>query len=243
MPKELHVAAAVDLGGFEQLIRNVHLKEGARDDHVPGGDGGGNQHRPAGVDHAGVAHHQVGRDDAAVEDHGEHEQEHVDVAAAETASGDGIGRQQGQRDADGGAEHRVEDGVGVAAPDGRVVVDPFVGDQRRFHRPQPHLAGGDGSRIAQRRADDVHQRIEYAYRNHGQHDGVDDVVKLIGARASNASAPRARRHRRGGTRAGGSWCRQVAHQRLAPPSRLAIQLPTMIKPKLIAELNRPIAEA
>lgn len=81
--EEADIRAAVDGRRLVELVADVLLEEGARDDDVPHRDGVGQDDGPAAVVEAEVAHHQVERDRAAAEEHGEEDQLGDQVTAIE----------------------------------------------------------------------------------------------------------------------------------------------------------------
>ena len=72
-------AAAIQAGGFAQFPGNLRGKEGTHYNHVVYAHGPGQQYRPNGVEHAQVAHHQIGGDQSAAKVHGDHAQHHQHI--------------------------------------------------------------------------------------------------------------------------------------------------------------------
>ena len=137
--EELEVVAAVDASAFQNLLGDRGLEVGAGDDQVPHGDGRGQQDGPHGVQHAQVAHQQVGGDHAAVKQHGKREEHHNGVASRQVFPGKGIGRQHRKHQVDHRAHHCVHNGVPEAQGQQVVVKDHFVAAQGKVHRPQEYL--------------------------------------------------------------------------------------------------------
>ena len=89
IPDKSPIADPIDLSRFEQFVGNRLLKKGSGDDHVVNQKRAGNDHRPWSVQQSGLLDHEVGRNQSAVEQDGEYEEEHDDVATAEIFAGEG----------------------------------------------------------------------------------------------------------------------------------------------------------
>ena len=176
LEEELRVAAAVDLRGLQQVVRDGVLDERPGDDQVVGGDCAGQQDRPDGVDDVQVLHQDVVGDQAAVEHHGEGEQEREEAAPGQRFAREGIGGEHRHGDVDERADDGVEDRVAVADEHRFVLEDGLIAAQAEIHRPEGHLARGHGGGRGEGRGDDVDQRIEHHQRQQA-HEQVDEQVE------------------------------------------------------------------
>ena len=95
--------------------RRSSKKERADDDHE-GVHGVGSDHRPERVQHAEVAHHQVGRDQSAGQVQGDDQDLQDGLAAAQVFSRQRVGCQHGQEHVQRDAADHVDQAVSEAAP-------------------------------------------------------------------------------------------------------------------------------
>ena len=75
-------------------------------------------------------------------------------------AGQGIRRQNGHQQVDYCAGHHDDDGVAEAKHDVLVLKNFLVVFQGQVHRPEKHLAGGNGHGVAERGAEHIDQRVE-----------------------------------------------------------------------------------
>lgn len=111
------VGAAIDGGGFKQVVGQRVREVGTDQDDVVHRDAANDDHQEAGVHQAQVVDDDVEGDHAALEVHGEDEQLHDDAVARKVLSGEGVAGNHGAEGADDSAAHGVQDGVGIANPD------------------------------------------------------------------------------------------------------------------------------
>ena len=191
LKEEARGAAAVHACRLQQFVGNGGGEEGARDDQVDHVDGGGQHHCANRIEQPEVAHQQVERDQAAVEQHGEHDERGDQVAALEVAPRQGVAGEHRKGDIERRADPGVEEGVAVADEDVGIAKHPRIALQGEPARVPGHLAGVHQARFADRgdqhEVERVHQRRQHQ-RQDGQVDGVEHPVG--GARPRPAAAPR-----------------------------------------------------
>ena len=116
LPQHQRRGGAVDQRRLLQALRDG-VEEVAHDQHPPRVDELRNHQRPQGVVQAGVAHYQVGRDQAAVEQDGE-EHEHRDRLPPRHATlGQGVGERCREQQVQRRAHHHPEQGHAVGSDD------------------------------------------------------------------------------------------------------------------------------
>ena len=173
------IVGAVYLGGLLQL-RGDCLEKIDEDNDVEGIEHIRQNQRPKGVDDSGVSDHQIGRDDAAVKQHGEDQKDGKETVPVEIGPGHSVGHGAGyahpQGRPDNGAEHGNPEGT----------VKPCVGKgdpvclqgkslRPENHCPFPHIGGvADGNR------DDIVKGKDAQDCEKGHGDIAEDNRRVIG---------------------------------------------------------------
>ena len=175
-PEEhLEIGRAVDLGGLVQLIGDGVDKERAGDHHVVDSHRAGQDHDPGRVQEIQVFDDQIGGDHAAAEQHRKGEIPEDDFFAHHLFAGQRIRAHDGHHDIDGGAGHRIEDGIGKASQNEPVLKELDVGFQGEAVRPQIDLSRAH--RV--RRADGTAYHIDERYENDDEHQEQESPVEHI----------------------------------------------------------------
>ena len=181
--QELEVAAPVDASGLLHLVRDGGLEEGARDDDHEGVHGVGSDHRPERVQHAEVAHHQVGRDQSAGQVQGDDQDLQDGLAAAQVLARQRVRRQHGQEHVQRDAADHVDQAVAEAAPDHRGGQDAVVCVEGQALRPQHHRFPQELLDVAERGDEHVPQRIDDDEQEQADQGDVHDVEDPLRPRA------------------------------------------------------------
>ena len=130
---------------------------------------------PAGIDEAQAADDHVGGDQAAAEDHGEHDEHgerpgQLEILAAHQEAGDG--RQEG---ACRGVGHNIQQGIAIALDDGGIAQHNTVSFQRRPAQRRKEDAGG--SHQQPRITDGGHQDVPQGHQTQKAKDDQHAVIE------------------------------------------------------------------
>ena len=110
LEEEPALCTAVNLRRLIKLLRNIGLEESPGHDHVVHAQGAGKDQGPHGVQEPACLHYQVGRNQAAPEEHSDDVEYGDDFLAGEPVSGQRVGCGQGHRQVHQHAAHRVQHG-------------------------------------------------------------------------------------------------------------------------------------
>ena len=147
----------------------------AHDQRVVEAHGAGNHHRPDGVGHAQVPHHQIGGNQTAAEVHGHQAELHEEVARQPVLARKRISAQHRHDHVDHRAEHGVQQAVAIADPDGFVVEQLLIALERKPLEPDQHVALPDLVGIAER---GNHHKPQRPDEDEQQQDHDDDVHRI-----------------------------------------------------------------
>ena len=183
LPQHHRRGGAVDQRRLLQALRDRE-EEIAHDQHPERVDELWNHQRPQGVVEAGVAHHQVGRNQAAVEQDGK-EHEHRDRRAPRHAAlGQGVGERRREQQVQRRAHHHPEQGYAVGADDRAALGENgVVGAEIEGLRNQHQAAASRRLRRAHhRRGRHYHERNDEPRRQQDHEHDVAAVEYPLAAR-------------------------------------------------------------
>ncbi|MNP22851.1 hypothetical protein D3C76_1155390 [compost metagenome] len=135
LEQNAEVAAAVQLRRFLQTFGKA-LEEAPQNDQVKCADSGRNNHREQAVDQTNLLYNQEGRDQTAMEQHGENDHQVEEFTAVQIAAGQAVRHQGGNEHTDQGSDGCYEDGYAQSLEDGRCRQDIAVCIQCEFSGDQ-----------------------------------------------------------------------------------------------------------
>ena len=106
-----------------------------------------------------IPYREIGRDQAAVEEHRKDEEERDQPAAHQIAAGQRVRCGYIHKQADQRAHQRIQNCVQIAGPDIVVPEQLLIAVQRELAGPEPYVAVRHLGRVAERRDDDKIQRV------------------------------------------------------------------------------------
>ena len=188
--EESEVAGAVELRGLVQLGGEVLLEERAGYDQVPDAHGAREDHSPHRVQQAQLLDDEVSGDHAAVEEHGDDEQDHEEVPPGHLLARESVGAEKNHRHTDDGADRGVHHRVQEAADDGRSAEDREVSVEGDPAGEEDHLPLLHQVRVGHRRDDDEVQGIDDEHDRHRDDSvGHDHEERICHANENVTAAP------------------------------------------------------
>ena len=221
--QDVDVVGAVDVGGLAQLGAQAQ-KIGAKDDGCEHCDRGRQHDHPHRVHQPQRPVHQIGGDESAGEEQGQHVEYHHALIEPEASHRQGIGDDGGHQDEDDGADRCVAHRVVVGGHQVVVAEHEPVGVDVEPRRIQRHRAAGDPRGVAQRDGHDVNEGVHGQGSQQGQQRDVE-VVEPVDRKQRQVFLSHA----------------AIPYQRLWLVTRRASALTTTRKIREMSALNSPTA--
>ncbi len=182
----LQLRRAVEVGRLHDVARDA-LHEDLDDHHVERVAHGGDDVNPERVHEVELVDQQVTRDEAAVQDHRDHEKDHEAAVPGHVVLREDIPRRDHKQQRGRGADHGAQNGDQKGMEHAALLKHKLIGAKGRVLRKNHEIVVGEQLAFrGQRHADDVDEGEQAEERDNADDDGDDDLIDSFRTRQADA---------------------------------------------------------